>query len=230
MKHPPIPDINTGAYTPQLEECGEPIISLSQLSDKIEICSYYYQHGYEGALADCYLRVGAAELLVRAAELLPRGCKLVVFDGWRPFQLQQSIYSRYKQKLMQQGWSDGPELQQELSRFVAPPSNQPDKPTPHLTGGAVDLTIADEAGLIDMGTSFDDFSEKAATRYYEEIAVTDDQIRRIRENRRMLYQLMTEVGFTNYPNEWWHYDYGNVPWARQKKCKAKYQGVIEIFN
>jgi D-alanyl-D-alanine dipeptidase len=28
-------------------------------------------------------------------------------------------------------------------------------------------------------------------------------------NRRLLYWTMREAGFTNYPYEYWHYDYGD---------------------
>ena len=34
-----------------------------------------------------------------------------------------------------------------------------------------------------------------------------------RDNRRLLYNLMTSVGFVNYRCEWWHYAYGERQWA-----------------
>lgn len=230
MMYPPIPDQIQLTYEPTINECGERLIALSRISDKIEVYSYYYHHGYEGAVADCYLRISAAELLVNAANQLPEGFKLVVFDGWRPYQLQQSIYNKYKQRLLEEGWQDGPELREELTKFVALPSNRPDKPTPHLTGGAVDLTIADSRELLEMGTEFDDFTDKAATRYFEHLSVANTNDIRIRDNRRMLYHLMTQAGFTNYDNEWWHYDYGNLSWARQKNREAIYQGVFHFTS
>ncbi|MCG4287414.1 D-alanyl-D-alanine dipeptidase, partial [Lactobacillaceae bacterium KNUT 0156] len=38
-----------------------------------------------------------------------------------------------------------------------------------------------------------------------------------RENRRLLYHVMTQAGFTNYIEEWWHFDYGNQNWATVSK-------------
>ena len=29
----------------------------------------------------------------------------------------------------------------------------------------------------------------------------------------MLSNVMTEVGFTNFPSEWWHFDYGDEKWG-----------------
>ncbi len=36
---------------------------------------------------------------------------------------------------------------------------------------------------------------------------------------------MIEKGFTNYPMEWWHYDYGNQFWAKIKGVNAIYGRV-----
>jgi D-alanyl-D-alanine dipeptidase len=215
--------------TPPIVECGEKIISLSHLSEKIKVYPYYYHHGYEGALPDCFLREGAAALLLKAAEQLPDGYFFVVLDGWRSFKLQTSIYDRFKHELLVQGWQEGIELEEELTKFVALPSEDPTKPSPHLTGGAVDLTIAGPDGWIEMGTSFDDFTAKAVTRYYEEASGTDEQVKVIRHNRRWLYHLMTGVGFTNYHKEWWHFDYGNPSWAKKKQATAIYQGMLTLL-
>lgn len=29
------------------------------------------------------------------------------------------------------------------------------------------------------------------------------------QNRKILYDAMIIAGFTNYPEEWWHFDFGN---------------------
>jgi len=67
-----------------------------------------------------------------------------------------------------------------------------------------------------MGTIFDDFSDRAATNYFEGMVTekTHDNGTSIPlHNRRLLYSIMTSVGFTNYFAEWWHFDYGNQFWA-----------------
>ncbi|MCK9906962.1 hypothetical protein MXD63_44095, partial [Frankia sp. Cpl3] len=92
--HTPIPaepqvDLST---QPPIYESGEPMVPLSTLSDTIKICPYYYEQGYDGATAESYLRAGAAQLLLQAAEQLPEDHFFVVLDGWRSYQVQQSLY------------------------------------------------------------------------------------------------------------------------------------------
>ena len=35
----------------------------------------------------------------------------------------------------------------------------------------------------------------------------------VKQNRKMLYDVMAEQGFINYPTEWWHFSYGDRYWA-----------------
>ena len=107
------------------------------------------------------------------------------------------------------------------SLFVSYPSEDPDCPFVHSTGGAVDLTIVDPEGReLDMGTGFDDFSDAANTAYFEKNGSQE-----IRDNRRLLYNVMLAAGFTNYPSEWWHYDFGDRFWAAIKNTDSIYQGI-----
>lgn len=110
-----------------------------------------------------------------------------------------------------------------MTEFVSLPSLDPQKPSPHLTGGSVDLTIATLDGLyLDMGTPFDDFSERAHTAFYNDKGGDSPANR----NRELLYSCLTSVGFTNYPSEWWHYDYGNQFWGSATGSNAIY-GLID---
>ena len=47
----------------------------------------------------------------------------------------------------------------------------------------------------------------------------------IRLNRRILFNLMIEQGFTNHPLEWWHYNFGNHPWAEDLKTNPVYDSA-----
>ena len=76
-----------------------------------------------------------------------------------------------------------------------------------------------------MGSGFDEFTDRTHTAYYE-INDGGDRSRTIRENRKLLYHVMTESGFTNLPSEWWHYDYGDRFWAYYTKQPALYRGVF----
>ena len=49
----------------------------------------------------------------------------------------------------------------------------------------------------------------------------------VRDNRRLLYNVMTAAGFTNLPSEWWHFDYGDGMWAQLKNENAIYAGRLD---
>lgn len=131
--------------------------------------------------ACCYLRLCVAESLVsvsRKAKVL--GYRLKVYDGYRPQRVQYRM------------WELVPD-----SRYVADPK----KGSRHNRGTAVDVTLVDSAGSeLDMGTGFDDFSQRAHRNY---AGLSKEQ----RGNRERLTKLMTSTGFTSIPTEWWHYDY-----------------------
>jgi len=97
------------------------------------------------------------------------------------------------------------------AKYTSPPGG-----SSHQTGGAIDVTLIDNNGSrIDMGTTLTDFGEKVHTD-------SDLIIKKQKENRRILYNAMTSVGFVNYPLEWWHYSYGDRMWAA-------YSGRTECF-
>lgn len=116
-------------------------------------------------------------------------------------------------------------MQIEISKYVAIPTRDLMKPSPHLTGGAVDLTLANEQGWIDMGTGFDDFTEKAQLEWYERKASLSPQEKTIRDYRRLLRQVMENAGFVSNSEEWWHYDYGNRRWANATGGSILYYGI-----
>ncbi len=57
---------------------------------------------------------------------------------------------------------------------------------------------------LDMGTGYDCFDERAATR---NSSITDDA----KKNRLFLLNTMEKFGFKNYEGEWWHYTLRDEP-------------------
>ena len=194
----------------------------------IDVKMKYPLLGMKNAVTGCYLRKTVYELLLKAEDNLPDSYHLRIWDAWRPLSLQNELYEVYRQDLINTfNLSSLPVDEQNafISRYIAIPSENPDLPPAHTTGGAVDLTLIDKYGNeLDMGTGFDDFSEKAATDFFEKEQYNGSIIQK---NRRILNQAMTKAGFTNLPSEWWHYDYGNENWAKFSKNKAIYKGVFE---
>ncbi|GAB3977862.1 hypothetical protein GCM10029978_068930 [Actinoallomurus acanthiterrae] len=47
-----------------------------------------------------------------------------------------------------------------------------------------------------------------------------------RANRDLLADVMTAVGFVNYPTEWWHWSFGDRYWAVATGGKSAIYGPI----
>ena len=213
MERPiPPPPPEGPQVTPQ--ECGEPAIDATGLHPRLQFLASYRAQGIAVSPRRLWLRRSVAQRLCQAADALEDGMSLAVFDGLRPAPVQQALFDSYRARLAADHTDWPPQrLWMETCRFVAAPQTDPKHPSSHLTGGAVDLTLYRDGHPLAMGTDFDDFRPQAATRYYEQPGLSGEQ-RRWRNNRRLLYHLMAAQGFTNYEEEWWHFDFGNPSWAR----------------
>lgn len=210
-----------------IRENNEKLIRLSGLSNKIIVAPYYFKQGIPGAINECYLRESVVEKLLKATKYLPDNHYFHVFDAWRPYEVQQNLYEKVKNKFLHKGLKSQV-LEQELAKYVSKPSKDPTKPSNHLTGGAVDLTIATDRGFLPMGTEFDEFTKASQTDTYENLeALTDKEIL-FRMNRSLLKSVMEQAGFSNYPEEWWHYDYGNQNWAYEVGNPSAYYSSIAL--
>ncbi|MGR8773894.1 M15 family metallopeptidase [Leuconostoc citreum] len=187
----------------------EDLVPINFFPEKIQISPQYFLQKLPGAIPELYLRQGVYEKLITASNDLPSGYKFLIYDAWRDIKTQQALFDiLYERHRQQNPNMTVNELQQLTLKIVALPSTNLLKPSPHNTGGSVDLTIIDSVGrLLNMGTPFDEASIRAQTTYF------DDPLNVIRKNRQLLYNIMTRHGFTNYSEEWWHYDYGNQNWA-----------------
>lgn len=147
-----------------------------------------------GSLEEAYLQPEALDKLVEASTLLNESnsdYRLLIYDAARPRRVQQVLWDVV----------DLPE--DEKSTYVANPQSG----SIHNYGCAVDLTIIDADGNeLDMGTGYDDFSEKAHIDEEEKLIengiLNETQV----ENRRLLRQVMTAAGFETIKSEWWHFD------------------------
>lgn len=190
----------------------------------------YFEQQFPYSLQSIYLRKNVYERLIEALNLLPQKYSFILYDGYRPLQVQQYLFKLFYEEIKKShaNFSEE-ELLEETLKFVAFPSIEPFTTSPHITGGAVDLTLGDIYGNpLDFGSAFDEMSEKSATRYFEQNPHENEVAL---HNRRLLYNAMTAVGFVNYSEEWWHFDYGNVSWARKvNAARAKYGAVEAVIQ
>ncbi|MEK8108014.1 M15 family metallopeptidase [Micromonospora sp. M12] len=112
------------------------------------------------------------------AAALPAGMRLLVVEGYRPYQAQLAIFTGYRDELRRRypGWS--PErLHRETTKFVSPV-----EVAPHSTGGAVDLTLCTEDGMeVDLGTAIDATPEDSADACFTDAPTIGATARRHRQ-------------------------------------------------
>ena len=130
----------------------------------------------------CYLLdLVVSELVKVQQDLKKMNLGLKIFDGFRPFYVQE--------------------------KFWAIPSARPFLADPrrggkHTRGTAVDLTLIDleTKKELDMPSGFDEFTERAASDYQ---GATELQ----KKNRGILQAVMERHNFQRIKSEWWHFDY-----------------------
>lgn len=207
----PSPPYEDWDSVPPLRECGEPLVDPTLLSPRLTYGAAYLRQGLPGE-AVCLVRQTVAQKLCQAAEKLPQGYGIYIFDSLRSLKVQKALYDQYRLTAEKEHPGLGPqELDAIIDEFVALPVKRLDKPSPHATGGAVDLTLTRDGRPLDMGTGFDDFTPLAYTNALE--SHCPPGLEEARQNRRLLYHLMASVSFVNYSSEWWHYAYGERQWA-----------------
>ncbi|HYC34350.1 MAG TPA: M15 family metallopeptidase [Candidatus Paceibacterota bacterium] len=189
-----------------LKENNEPLVDLSTF-DFVLAPSYFEQ----GLSPDkrMFLREGVAKKLETAQKKLGK-YKFKIWDGYRSRLVQNTIYKKFWDELQAKHPEWGEErLKREVAVFVNE-ANDPNRIPPHASGGAVDLTLVDlDGNELNMGTVFDHFGPEAHANYYEENNIDTE----IAQNRRILREALEAEGFKQYPDEWWHFDYGNQLWA-----------------
>ena len=187
----------------------------------------YYKQGLTDR-DEVLVREGVLKRLQVAKDRLPEGMNFKIWDGYRSLKVQTVLYvDFYKKIIRRQPLLSYEEVQKEVEKFVSRPSFDFNKPSPHNTGAAVDLTLVDLHGKeIDMGTEFDHFDIESYTKHFED-ASEGSQEYKWHMNRMILYSVLTGEGFFNFEDEWWHYGYGDTFWADGFGEKALY-GSAEI--
>lgn len=206
-------------------ECNAPLLPVS-VSPCLTTYPAYYKMGVPNAVNECFVRREVFDRLLEASRLLPDGIRLVILDGWRPFIVQQYLFDTLLNLIEHaRPELDDTERYAFARTLVSPPSTDPQAPSPHLTGGSVDVTLSDSQGrLLDMGTAFDEANPLSWTSALE--SQPENRFSAARRNRRLLYNAMTAAGFTNLPSEWWHYDFGNQLWGWYSgELKARYSAT-----
>ncbi len=153
-EQPALPSIVEPDSLPTVDApVDEPLVPV--INRAIELPAAYWQVGWPAAVPGTFLRADVTRRLIGVATGLPDPWGLAVLDGWRPLELQRQIYTAaYQDPTLSPG-------------FVSEPSTDPRTPPPHLTGGAVDVTLTHRRRPLALGTLFDTFTAQAATAAFD---------------------------------------------------------------
>jgi len=168
------------------------------------------------------VRETVAKKLADAAERLPEGIDMVLFEGFRPIEIQRQN-NEWVRRIMSEKyptWSKVA-LQRKINEFSAPADDK--CPPPHLTGGAVDLYLIDNTGkILDFFSPYGAWNTEGAETSVKGLSET------AKKNRQLLIETLESVGLTNYLGEWWRWSYGDSGWAlRTNASPAIYDRISE---
>ena len=157
------------------------------------------------------------KMLLKAHSLLPAGYYFKIYEAYRPLQAQIQLWKNVvaeQKKLHPDLSTDSEEFIALCDVFAANPYRQG---SGHQSGAAIDVSLCDAEGKdYDMGGQVRGFDTSADFEY----PVSETA----RHHRLILRAALENVGFVNYPAEWWHYSFGDRLWARLTGSK------IAIFS
>ena len=195
---------------------SEPLVDMEPLlPNAIFDIRYQSSYNFVGAPIDgynapkCLLTEAAADALKAVQlEAQQQGLVLKIFDCYRPQQAVDHFVrwarDRTDVKMKHMFYPDVDKADLFRKGYIA-------KQSGHSRGSTVDLTLVSLTpnfggiGELDMGTDYDYFDPSSHT---DSAAVSDE----IRNNRQLLKDLMERHGFTNLPEEWWHYSLADEPY------------------
>lgn len=175
------------------------------------------------------MRLGVYQRLLKAQEDLPFGWRFKLYEGWRSWDLQQSLFeNRYHRLRTENPDKSHEELFVMTTRIVSPVVNLDgtENIPPHATGAAVDIYLVDQEGeTVDMGMDLYDWadSEVLGLNYTD----ADNLSPQARAHRQIMIDVLTKHDFVNYPTEWWHWSYGDRYWAYHKQLPQAMYGVVK---
>lgn len=208
------------------EKDFEPVKFDNSLHPRIKIRPMYYETGFSSS-PNIFGRRAVVNGIIKALEFIPQEYGLLVWDVYRPRHVQAKLFD-WMRKEIQKNYPHLTEEQnlEEAKKYMSAPSRPGDSYCPpHLSGGAIDLTlfsIEDDTAL-EMGTVFDDCTEKAHSNYYDLKLNLSSQESEIKSRRLLLRSSMENSGFVSYQYEWWHFDIGDIFWSRKT-------GFPEVFG
>lgn len=183
----------------------------TEVPPKLVRLDQYGQFILDSSLAENFIvRAVVANKLEQAQKLLPNNYKLIIGEVYRTHAKQKRMWHEVYDKIKSQ-YPDvsTEECTRKTEVWIANPYTHG---SGHQTGAAVDAALAKlcvttgQYQEVDMGTRMQEFNEKTVTNCP---FLTTEQDK----HRKLLLECMSAVGLVNYPDEWWHFSYGDRLWA-----------------
>lgn len=218
-------------FSIKIKDCGEDLVSLNDeftvkpfwldkntLNREIE-GKYYLPYIAEHPSFELKVRAGVLKRLITAKEYLPAHWKVIIKAGFRPLEVQQSMFQDFLEKVRieHSDWSSKRCLEY-ASQYI---TNADEVIPPHATGGAIDIDIYDTSSknLVDMGGKMCELGELSH-------CLNSKLTKAQRSNQGVLLAAMCKAGFAPLSSEWWHFSYGDQRWAAfYNKKNAIYNAV-----
>lgn len=205
-----------------------------------------------GVPANMYLRQTVAETLAKINASLRQPfftdffggeVELYVEDALRPVSLQTRLHDELIPALLHNNHPEmsDEEVAERIKDLIAVPSSDPKKPSPHATGGALDIILRykqDKMGYVEgsqvpMGHIDGDTSERILPDYFELHDPQTDENKQSQRNRRAYYAIISgqafgvDTGLVCNPTEWWHWGSGDQLAAKVRGDEAAYYSLAE---
>lgn len=159
------------------------------------------------------------KMLIQAKNYLPENYYFKIYEAYRPLEEQKKLWD----EVVQQQKKEHPNLAVDSEDFIAICdvfcANPYRQGSGHQSGAAIDITLCNRYGEeYNMGGVVRGFGEEADFDY----PVSDEA----KNNRNILKNALEQVGFINYPSEWWHYSFGDRLWAKLTGSKIAVFGRL----
>ena len=219
-----------------IKENGDKLIAIPSSLKFLDPHPYFHLGApYQDKTSIWKLREEVVNRLLKVNDYLisKNGFYLLIYDSWRPLEVQEYMFKRAfllecaKMDIDSpfKNMNNYPSILKKVEKFWAYPSFDSKLPPPHSTGGALDVCLTDKCGnIIDMGSNVDQMDESSIPNFYEK--VNNDEAIIWNSRRNLLRDIMSKFGFAQHPNEWWHFSYGDQLWAWKNKKENAIYGKI----
>lgn len=204
---------------------------------------------------ELYLRKSVAETLAKInsalradtiSEIFGGEVELYVEDALRAQSLQTQLHDEFIPRLLR---TNDPEvsdidLQKRLADIIALPSDDPKKPSPHATGGVIDVILRYKntnpgyvaGSSVEMGHIDGETSSRINPDYFEYNQPITTEERLAQRHRRAFYAIMTgsalsfDTGLVFNPSEWWHCGRGDQLSEKVRGSNFAYYSIPDTVS